>query len=284
MSPIQRAAVTVADNLMSDGSPKSNSFSMKQLMGRHGSIMMAAVERLLSSTCIDAKDIETKQTLLEYACRNSNIALAKFCCRQGSNLAGLFSDGDTALNIASQKKCYDLMFYLISSGMPVNQGDAKGRTALHVAVQGDDVDGICRLLEWGAYINSRDSEGRTPLHYAAIRGNMSVAELLLELGANLNAVDAKDYSAVTHAEANDHFKLMDRLQQLGGKGGSPGAIQVVKGGLDEMKEVTAKNVPLGALTVKPVYLAKASSLARLAKFRKPNAIGIRPKLGIIASI
>ena len=257
----------ILNDLMPDGSQKARTFSLKQLIGRQGAIMMSSVDLLQVSTSINAKDVETGQTLLEHACRSSDISLAKYTARHGANLGACTASGETPLNLATKKRAYELMHYLVSSGVSVNSGDAEGRAPVHVATEINDADGVCRLLEWGAYINTKDKEGITPLHIAAMHGHYTLAELILELGANLNVTDKRGYTAVAHAEANDHFKLMDRLIALGGKGAEGGSSLPVKGGLDLPAEKTAKGVKLGDITLKPLYLAKRSSLSRLAKFR-----------------
>ena len=193
-------------------------FSLKQLLNRNGSINLDLLDRLLETTDISAIDVETGQTLLEYACRSNNVTLAKLCYRRGAHLQSLTASGESPFNIATMKKSYRLMECLRMYGVKVNSTDNQGRTGLHVATANNDVDGICRLIEWGADVNSRDKVGRTPLHYACIAGHLDTAMFLLELGGDLNATDNKDFTAVAHAEANDHFKLMDRLVMLGGKG------------------------------------------------------------------
>jgi len=197
---------------------KLKSFNLKQIVTRNGTVLMNMLERVLETTEIDARDVETDQTLLEYACNTGNMGLAKLCYRRGANLSAKTKKGETPFNIVTQKKRYDLMEFLHTYGVKVNAADAQGRTALHVAAANDDVDGVCRLIEWGADVNIRDNKRRTPIHVAAGSGNMKTTMLLLEVGADMNAKDDREYTAVAHAEANNHFALMDRLVQLGGRG------------------------------------------------------------------
>ena len=231
---------------------------------------MASVERLLESTSISARDVESGQTLIEYAARHSDLSLLKYCYRRGASLTALTGSGDSVVNIAVAAKAYPLVEFLVLYGKAINQGDGRGVTALHTAVNINDVDGICRLVVWGADVTVKVLAGQTPLMYAAIRGHAQVAELLLELGANLNSLDLKDYTAVAHAEANDHFKLMDRLVLLGGRGHKMAnnkiAAPLPRGGLSDADEVTAKGVKLGKVSVNPLYLKKVAPIGRLNKF------------------
>eukprot|EP00928_Gymnodinium_smaydae_P071133 TRINITY_DN54805_c0_g1_i1.p1 TRINITY_DN54805_c0_g1~~TRINITY_DN54805_c0_g1_i1.p1 ORF type:complete len:716 (-),score=237.03 TRINITY_DN54805_c0_g1_i1:44-2191(-) len=236
---------------------KLKTFNLKQIVTRNGTVLMNMLERLLETTEIDARDVETDQTLLEYACQTGNMGLAKLCYRRGANLSARTKKGDSYFNIVTRNKRYDLMEFLHTYGVKVNHQDADGVTALHVAASNDDVDAICRLLEWGADVNLHDFKKRTPLHYAARSGHMQATMLLLEVGADMNAKDEKEYTAVAHAEAENNFALMDRLVDLGGKGH----------GLAQKGDGLAKsktNKSLGELTVSASTL-KASPLGRIGK-------------------
>lgn len=239
---------------------KCTTFNLKQIITKNGTILMNMLERLLESTSINARDVETGQTLLEYACHTGNIGLAKLCYRRGASLSARTLSGDTPFNISVKHKRYDLMEFLHTYGVRVNSCDAEGRTALHVATASNDVDAICRLIEWGADVNLRDKKERTPLHFAAIGGHAKVAMLLLEIGADMNAKDEKEFTAVAHAEAHDHFALMDRLINLGGRGHGLHEKKAGGGGATLGRSTRS----LGELNVGAGVL-KSSSLGRLGK-------------------
>jgi hypothetical protein len=239
---------------------KSMTFNLKQIVTKNGMILMNMLERLLETTSINARDVETGQTLLEYACHTGNIGLAKLCYRRGASLSQRTLSGDTPFNIATKNRRYDLMEFLHLYGVKVNSADAEGRTALHIATANNDIDAICRLIEWGADVNLKDKKKRTPLHMASIGGHQRVTMLLLEIGADMNAKDEKEYTAVAHAEANDHFGLMDRLVQLGGKG---------HGLQQQALEKTKSMKNLGELPVSE-RMYKSSSLGRIGKVKVPG--------------
>jgi len=238
---------------------KLKSFNLKQIVTRNGTVLMNMLERLLETTEIDAHDVETEQTLLEYACQTGNVGLAKLCYRRGANLSARTKKGDTAFNIVTRSRRYDIMEFLHKYGVKVNCSDADGQTALHIASGNNDVDGVCRLLEWGADVNLRDNRKRTPLHVCAAAGNFDVTMLLLEVGAEMNAQDEKGYTPAAWAEARNHFALMDRLVMLGGKGHG-----LSQKGATSTSSKSAKG--LGDLTVSPQCL-KSSSLGRLGKIK-----------------
>merc|ERR1719446_121064 len=166
---------------------KLKTFNLKQIVTRNGTVLMNMLERLLETTEIDAHDVETEQTLLEYACVHGNVGLAKLCYRRGANLSARTKKGDTAFNIVTKNRRYDIMEFLHKYGVKVNSCDSEGQTALHIACMNDDVDGVCRLLEWGADVNLCDNKKKTPLHVACAGGHFQVTMLLLEVGAVLNA-------------------------------------------------------------------------------------------------
>lgn len=236
---------------------KQKTFNLKLIVTQKGIVLMNMLERLLETTEIDAVDAESGATLLEYACQTGNIGLAKLCYRRGANLSAKTKKGDTAFNIVTRNKRYDMMEFLHTYGVKVNSADAEGTTALHVAAAGDDVDAVCRLLEWGADVNCRDLKKRTPIHMAAAGGKIKTTMLLLEVGADMNAKDDREYTAVAHAEKNNHFVLMDRLEKLGGRGHG---MQAKTSGLAGTK--SQKN--LGEVMVSAGML-KSSSLGRIGK-------------------
>jgi ankyrin repeat protein len=250
---------------------KLKTFNLKQIVTRNGTVLMNMLERLLETTEIDARDVETDQTLLEFACHTGNMGLAKLCYRRGANLSAKTGTGETAFNIVTKNRRYDLMEFLHTYGVKVNTADARGTTALHTAAANDDVDGVCRLLEWGADVNIKDLKKRTPIHVAAAGGKMKTTMLLLEVGADMNAKDEKEYTAVAHAESNNHFQLMDRLVSLGGRGHG-----MNQKSTDLARSKSAKMI--GELVIGAGCL-KSSSLGRIGKVAVPNMPGpIMPSL------
>jgi len=243
---------------------KAKSFNLKQIVSRTGTVLMNMLERLLENTDIDAVDVESNMTLLEFACTTGNLGLAKLCYRRGAKLMAKTRKGETAFNIVTRAKRYDMMEFLHIYGVKINSADAEGRTALHVAAQHNDVDGICRLIEWGADVNICDNKRRTPIHLAAAGGNYQACMLLLEMGADMNAKDIREYTALAHAEANNHFNLMDRLVQLGGRG--HGLHQSRGIGLTASKSLANVGMATAATDLAvSAGLLKSSSLGRIGK-------------------
>merc|ERR1740117_2845095 len=78
---------------------KLKTFNLKQIVTRNGTVLMNMLERLLETTEIDARDVKTDQTLLEFACTTGNIGLAKLCYRRGANLNARTKKGNIPFNI-----------------------------------------------------------------------------------------------------------------------------------------------------------------------------------------
>jgi len=252
-----------------DPGSANKTFNLKSILKHSGAVSIPLVDKLLETTRIDALDAETNQTILEYACRTSEVSLAKYCQRKGAVLTELTHTGESIVNIATARKCYELMEFLFIYGVPVNYADARGRTAIHTAAFNKDVDAICRLVELGADVNARDLEGKTPIHLATIEGHTSTIELLLELGGRLNEADNKGFTAVAHAEVNDRFKLMDRLIALGGQGHRLSVDHKEKPrkfGVDTAALRTARGAKLGELPAYPLASSIPGFLDRLGKY------------------
>eukprot|EP00435_Cladocopium_sp_Y103_P031313 s38_g7.t3 len=240
---------------------KATTFNLKQIVTRTGTVLMNMLERLLETTHIDAVDVESDMTLLEFACTSGNLGLAKLCYRRGAKMMAISKRGETAFNIVTRNRRYDIMEFLHIYGVKINSADANGKTALHVAAENNDVDGICRLLEWGADVNIADQRKRTPIHLAAAGGHMQATMLLLEVGADMNAKDVKEYTAMAHAEANNHFNLMDRLVQLGAKGHGLHH----HSGLAASKSKSTTSLHGGTALAVPAGMLKSTSLGRIGK-------------------
>mmetsp|Transcript_10986 Transcript_10986/g.29335 ORF Transcript_10986/g.29335 Transcript_10986/m.29335 type:complete len:688 (-) Transcript_10986:65-2128(-) len=234
---------------------KLKTFNLKQIVTRNGTVLMNMLERVLETTEIDARDVETEQTLLEYACREGNMSLAKLCYRRGAVLSAKTKKGETPFTIVTKAKRYDLMEFLHTYGVKVNSQDADGMTSLHFAAQNDDLDGICRLIEWGADVNTRDNMKRTPIHMSSSRGNIKATMLLLEMGADMNAKDDKEFTAAAHANAKSHFALFDRLTLLGGK----------RHGLHNSNQAQGGSTKRVGELVVSAGMLKSSSLGRIGK-------------------
>lgn len=111
----------------------------------------------------------------------------------------------------------DLLEFLLSQSLDVNEAGPSGFKPLHHAVMMRQLDAARRLLAAGADANARTDRGHTPLHHAAIRNNEAMAKLLLAHGADLNVTDQQGYTPLDWAIIMDHAPLAALLSQQGAK-------------------------------------------------------------------
>ena len=81
----------------------------------------------------------------------------------------------------------ELIFSLLSSGVPVNSKDEEDRTALLWACAEGKADAVKILVGAGADVNRGSRHGSTPLIEAALWGHESIVKLLLQSGADVEA-------------------------------------------------------------------------------------------------
>lgn len=79
---------------------------------------------------------------------------------------------------------------LLAIPSPTHAADTFGCTALHVAADAGCVDMVKVLLEAGADVDVRDTWEETPLHFAARKGSSETCQVLLAKGAELDAVNS----------------------------------------------------------------------------------------------
>jgi len=160
----------------------------------------------LNAICQDCDNdgYKVKWTPLHVAIYKEHRDIAVLLLERGADTETRGHRNQTALYMASSRRCADIVRLLISYGADLNAecetiekyGNHVKWTPLHVAIW-DGTPPIARtLLEHGADPNSPDNFGTTALHLASHTRPRAVtfAEVLLEYGAN---VDARDENGST---------------------------------------------------------------------------------------
>jgi len=188
----------------------------------------------LNAICKDYEDHfnDVRWTPLHVAIYQERRDIAILLLEHGADMETRNSWDQTALYMASSRRCADIVRQLISHGADLNAeckdwnryaNDVKW-TPLHVAIR-DGTTTIARtLLEHGANPNAPDNLGATALHLASYRREITAAESLLEslleYGAN---VDVRDKKGFTPLHTAAHLLDLDVVVVLLNRGADPHA-------------------------------------------------------------
>jgi ankyrin repeat protein len=183
-------------------------------------------------------------TLLHWAVKGSNEAMASTLLRMKADVNARNSAGETPLHVASHASAL-VVSRLIDAGADVGARDNSGRTPLHTVLAAAPIAALLArhadaslrdnegktplhhvllekaallLLDGGADVNAADNGGRTPLHLAVIRNRRGLAELLVSKGANVNARDKTGQTPLHCADRWHQFDLAVFLREHGASG------------------------------------------------------------------
>jgi ankyrin repeat protein len=118
----------------------------------------------------------------------------------------------TALHIAAQNGCLELVMLLVSKAVDINSQNDHGLTALHVATREGHADIVRFLLNKGTQkdvssVNISDNAGLTPLHYAAMTNRTNILRYLIEQHGDLLERDILGRNVLDVAIDNGHFEV-----------------------------------------------------------------------------
>lgn len=124
------------------------------------------------------------------AARRGDLDMLKVCLDKGVDPKIEDEVGRNAVALAVRDaRDLEMVEFLQSKGVALDDPDAVGRTALHEAAGQGDTAIVAFLLKHGAKIDRKDMQGRTPLHSAVMGGSLKVTEMLLAAGADANTPD-----------------------------------------------------------------------------------------------
>jgi len=111
----------------------------------------------------------------------------------------------------------EVLEYLFSKGLKVNEKIFAGDTLLHTAAQTSGVESIKYLISKGSKINAKNDVGETPLHLAAsLNPDIEVLECLIANGADVNAKEIHNLIPLFFALQNNQKE--DIIEILVAKG------------------------------------------------------------------
>ena len=100
--------------------------------------------------------------------------------------------GRSTLHLAAARGRLDIVEYLWSKSIDLEDEDVNGRTPLQLAAANGHADCVSFLIGKGAFISTIDNVSMNPLHMAALRGHLNVLQVIMDSG------DSK-----THMQIND---------------------------------------------------------------------------------
>ena len=106
--------------------------------------------------------------------------------------ARLKEGADSDLHISAQLGLPEVISWLLSEGMEVDEPNNLGKTALHLAVGYNKWRCVDVLLDRNARVDRCDDRGWTPLHFAAYGCNSLISSILLTVDRHLQ-VDVDYY-------------------------------------------------------------------------------------------
>ncbi|KAI5853084.1 ankyrin repeat-containing domain protein [Morchella snyderi] len=196
-------------------------------------------------------------TALHWAIRTEDKLLTSLLLNKGARAIFRtdYREGTGPLHIAACKYGFNMTYFLLCKGFPVDQRDAENLTALQAVLRYQKDTVSCKstvmlLLEkgasvtvknkwlmtplhhianfenWaslvpaivalGADVNARNRWGATPLHIAAKLGNLQVVNELLVAGADVNIVNDQERTAWGLAMAYRRSDVACILSMIGG--------------------------------------------------------------------
>ncbi|KAJ3321769.1 hypothetical protein HDV06_003918 [Boothiomyces sp. JEL0866] len=91
----------------------------------------------------------------------------------------------TVLQQAISNGHYQVVKFLVESGVDINQTSKNGMTALHLACINGNNQIVKLLLEYGINLHLKGKEGLNALHWAILKKNWQTATLLIDHGIKI---------------------------------------------------------------------------------------------------
>ncbi|KAL4577155.1 hypothetical protein LXL04_013259 [Taraxacum kok-saghyz] len=142
--------------------------------------------------------IDSGETPLIQAARQSHTSTAKYLIEHGANPALASELGATALHHVVGTGDIELMEALLSTGVEVDSQSDAGTPLVWASGHGQQ-DALKLLLKHKADTGGKvniTAGGATPLHVAADIGNSELITCLLKSGADPNVIDEEDWKPV----------------------------------------------------------------------------------------
>lgn len=174
------------------------------------------------------KDDKLLNQLINAVVKRNPKAIIK-AINDGVDIDAFDETGSTALFLAANWGCVDIVRFLIEAGADVNRGDEDDKeTPLMIAAArtnlygnkiyiGDNghIEVMKLLIKAGANVNAKSSFGWTALMGAANAGSIEAVKLLLKSGANPKHRSADKDTALSRAKEAGYADVVKLLREAG---------------------------------------------------------------------
>lgn len=154
-------------------------------------------------------------TALMIASNRGCMDIVKLLLDKGANVnVHIHPNYITALMLASSKGHTEIVKLLLNKGAEVNYKDADGATALIEASAAGYVEIVKLLLDKGAFVNMKmtDEDGENALMMASERGHTEIVKLLLKKGADATIKNNYDEDALMLAKSRNRTDIVKILE------------------------------------------------------------------------
>ncbi|WP_353285220.1 ankyrin repeat domain-containing protein [Wolbachia endosymbiont (group A) of Beris morrisii] len=154
---------------------------------------------------------------IHIAAENNNKNIIEFLLSRGVSVNDTERVGNTPLHYAAWGGRLEAAEFLVNKGADIDAADAStyGKKPVHVAAENNNKNIIEFLLNRGVSVDDTERVGNTPLHYAAWRGCLEAAEFLVNRRANINAADNSGKKPVHVAAENNNKNIIEFLLSKG---------------------------------------------------------------------
>ncbi len=181
------------------------------------------IMKMLIKAGADVEQMNSSHTNpLHLAAQRGELALFKLLVEKGKAKLEIFGKRSYVrqnvlhMTAASYNENPELIEYIVSKGIKVNDVDEQGMSALYLASFHGKLNTMQKLIELGANVNQADIIGFQPLHRAIYNGQLNAVKVLMDSNnIDTNAKLFSLFSPIAIAKIRGHQNIVDYLKQKG---------------------------------------------------------------------